>query len=140
MTITSTAHPNHNPDPVTIEGRRLQDKVIFITGASTGIGAAAARRFVAEGAAVIVGARRKDRLDALVDDLTGAGGEALAVALDVSDEDSVAAAVAAAVERYGRLDGALNNAALVGAGKPIVESDSDYFRQVIDVNLTGVYY
>lgn len=140
MTITSTAHPNHNPDPVTIEGRRLQDKVIFITGASAGIGDAAARRFVAEGAAVVVGARRKDRLDQLVDELTADGAEALAVSLDVTDEDSVAAAVKATVERFGRLDGALNNAALVGGGKPITEVDAEYFRQVIDVNLTGVYH
>jgi A-factor type gamma-butyrolactone 1'-reductase (1S-forming) len=140
MTVTSTAHPNHNPDPVTIEARRLQDKVIFISGASTGIGEASARRFVAEGAAVAVGARRKDRLDELVEDLIAGGGEALAVPLDVTDEDSVAAAVQATVDRFGRLDGAVNNAALVGAGKPVTEVDSDYFRQVLDVNLTGVFH
>jgi NAD(P)-dependent dehydrogenase (short-subunit alcohol dehydrogenase family) len=139
VTPTSTAHPNHNPEPITIEGRRLKDKVILIAGASAGIGDAAARRFAAEGAAVVVGARRRDRLDELVGDLTAAGGEALAVSLDVTDEASVAQAVEATVERFGRLDGALNNAGLVGAGKPITEVETDYVRQVLDVNLMGVF-
>lgn len=140
MAVISTAHPNHNPKPITIEARRLEGKVIFITGASSGIGEAAARRFVAEGASVVVGARRRDRLDRIVDELTSDGGDALAVGLDVTDEASVAQAVVATVERFGRLDGAVNNAALSGAGKPIVETDSDYVRQVFDVNLMGLYY
>ena len=140
MAVISTAHPNHNPAPVTIGARRLEDKVIFIAGASSGIGDAAARRFVAEGASVVVGARRKDRLDQLVDDLTAGGGNALAVPLDVTDEASVARAVAVTIERFGRLDGAFNNAALSGEGKPIAETDSTYVRQVFDVNLMGVYF
>ena len=74
MAVISTAHPNHNPAPITLEARRLEEKVIFITGASSGIGDAAARRFVAEGASVVVGARRKDRLDLLVDELTAEHG------------------------------------------------------------------
>ena len=140
MAVISTAHPNHNPAPITLEARRLEQKVIFITGASSGIGEAAARRFAAEGAGVVVGARRKDRLDQLVDEVTASGGDALAVSLDVTDESSVARAVEAAVERFGRLDGALNNAALSGSGKPIAETDSEYVRQVFDVNLMGTYY
>lgn len=139
MTVVSTAHPNHNPAPITIEAQRLAGKTIFITGASSGIGAAAARRFVAEGADVVVGARRTDRLDSLVDELASRGGNALAVGLDVTDEESVARAVQAALDRFGRLDGAVNNAALVGSGKPIVDTDSAYVRQVIDVNVLGVY-
>ncbi|WP_103382926.1 SDR family NAD(P)-dependent oxidoreductase [Pseudonocardia dioxanivorans] len=140
MAVISTAHPNHNPDPVTIRGRRLTGKTIFITGASAGIGEAAARRFAAEGASVAVGARRTGRLERLVDELTAEGGEALAVGLDVTDEASVARAVQTTVDRFGRLDGALNNAALSGAGNPIVETDSAYVRQVFDVNLMGVYF
>jgi NAD(P)-dependent dehydrogenase (short-subunit alcohol dehydrogenase family) len=140
MAVISTAHPNHNPDPVTIRGRRLAGKTIFITGASAGIGEAAARRFAAEGASVAVGARRTDRLERLVEELTAEGGEALAVGLDVTDEASVARAVQTTVDRFGRLDGALNNAALSGAGNPIVETDSAYVRQVFDVNLMGVYF
>lgn len=140
MAVVSNAHPNHNPPPITLSARRLDDKVIFITGASAGIGDAAARRFVAEGAKVVVGARRKDRLDRLVDELTADGGDALAVTLDVTDESSVAEAVEAAVGRFGRLDGALNNAALSGSGKPITDTETDYVRQVFDVNLMGMYY
>ena len=140
MTAASTIHPNHNPEPLAINARRLEDKVIFITGASAGIGDAAARRFVAEGAKVVVTARRKDRLDRLVEDLRADGGEAIALAVDVTDEASVAEALEATVERFGCLDGALNNAGLVGAGKPITEIDSDYFRQVLDVNVMGVYH
>ena len=119
MAVISTAHPNHNPEPVTLEARRREDKAIFITGASSGIGESAARRFAAEGASVVVGARRRDRLDQLVEEVTADGGNALAVSLDVTDEASVAAAVAATVKQFGRLDGALNNAALSGSGKPI---------------------
>jgi A-factor type gamma-butyrolactone 1'-reductase (1S-forming) len=140
MAVISTAHPNHNPDPLTITARRLDDKVIFITGASGGIGEAAARRFAAEGARVAVGARRRDRIDELVAELKADGHDALAFDLDVSDESSVARAVALTVERFGRLDGALNNAALGGEGKPIAETDSAFTRRVMDVNLMGVYY
>lgn len=137
---TTTPVNNHNPKPITIEARRLQDKVILITGASAGIGAAAARRFAAEGAHVVVGARRTDRLEQLVKELTSQGHQALALPLDVTDEDSVRLAVAATVKRFGRLDGALNNAGLSGGGKPLAESDSAHTRRVIDVNLMGVYY
>jgi len=140
MAVVSTAHPNHTPEPVTISARRLEDKVVFVTGASGGIGEAAARRFAAEGASVAVGARRRDRIDQLVAELEADGHDALAVDLDVSDEASVAAAIAATVDRFGRLDGALNNAALGGEGKPIVDTDSEYARRVIDVNLMGIYY
>jgi A-factor type gamma-butyrolactone 1'-reductase (1S-forming) len=140
MTVISTAHPNHRPEPLTGEGRRLEGKVVLITGASAGIGDAAARRFAAEGAKVVVGARRKDRLDILVDDLQADGGEALAVTLDVTDESSVAAAVDATVERFGRIDGALNNAGLSGAGLPVTETDSAQFRQVLEVNVLGVFH
>jgi NAD(P)-dependent dehydrogenase (short-subunit alcohol dehydrogenase family) len=140
MTVISTAHPNHRPEPLGIEARRLEDEVVLVAGASSGIGDAAARRFAAEGARVVVGARRMDRLRALVDDVQAAGGEALAVALDVTDERSAAAAVDAALERFGRLDGALNNAGLVGAGVPVTEIESEYFREVLAVNVLGVFH
>jgi NAD(P)-dependent dehydrogenase (short-subunit alcohol dehydrogenase family) len=140
VTVTTPDHPNHRPQPLTIEGRRLEGKVILITGASAGIGAAAARRFVAEGARVVVGARRTDRLDRLVGELEDGGGEAVAVALDVTDEQAVSDAVDAAVERFGRLDGALNNAALAGRGGPVTETESEHFREVLAVNVLGVFH
>ncbi|WP_030201102.1 SDR family NAD(P)-dependent oxidoreductase [Streptomyces sp. NRRL S-87] len=117
----------------------LAHKVVMITGASSGIGAAAARRFAAEGAAVVLTARRRDRLDALVEEITGAGGLASAVAGDVTDPADVDRAVAAAVETYGRLDGAFNNAGWATAGTPLHETDDAVFDRVLDVNLRGVW-
>lgn len=140
MTDTTVAHPNTRPAPLELAGRRLDGKVVLITGASVGIGAASARRFVAEGARVVVGARRRELLDDLVAELTEDGGEAVAVTLDVTDEDAVAAAVDAAVTTFGRLDGALNNAALLGAGTPVTEIDSAHFLDVLDVNVRGVFH
>jgi NAD(P)-dependent dehydrogenase (short-subunit alcohol dehydrogenase family) len=87
----------------------LTGKVIFITGASRGIGAAAARLFAAEGAAVVLAGRSTGALDALVDDIRGKGGTADAVAMDLSDRGSIRAAVDRVEELHGRLDGAFNN-------------------------------
>jgi A-factor type gamma-butyrolactone 1'-reductase (1S-forming) len=130
---------NHRPPMVAFLGDRLKDRVVLITGASSGIGRAAALRFAAEGAAVVVGARRRAELDALVQEISASGGEATAVTLDVTDEDSVKAAVEAAVETYGKLDGAFNNAGLIGSGKPTHATDSARWKQVVEVNLCGVY-
>jgi NAD(P)-dependent dehydrogenase (short-subunit alcohol dehydrogenase family) len=140
MATTARALVNNlNPEPLTITARRLENKVILITGASAGIGEAAARRFAAEGATVVVGARRTDRLDALVADLNAQGHDALAVALDVADEASVAEAVRTTVHRWGRLDGALNNAGLPSGGKNIPDIDTEYFDRVMAINLRGVF-
>jgi A-factor type gamma-butyrolactone 1'-reductase (1S-forming) len=130
---------NHCPPAIDFEARRLEDKVVLITGASSGIGKAAALRFAAEGAAVAVGARRTERLDEVVAEIADRGGEALSVTLDVTDEESVKAAVAATVKRYGRLDGAFNNAGAIGSGKPLHMTDAAFWRRVVEVNLTGVY-
>ncbi|SFT88840.1 SDR family NAD(P)-dependent oxidoreductase [Pseudomonas marincola] len=84
--------------------KRLADKVAIVTGASSGIGYATAKLFAAEGAKVIVGARRESELNDLVAEIRAAGGEALALAGDVRSEDYAKALVALAVEQYGRLD------------------------------------
>ncbi|KXF55552.1 hypothetical protein AXA44_37085 [Rhodococcus sp. SC4] len=125
---------------MTVQARRLEDKVILVTGASSGIGEAAARRFAAEGAAVVVGARRVNRLNDLVAELSEAGSDALAVPLDVTDEESVQRAIAQAVDRFGRLNGAFNSAGIFGTGQFLTDSDSASYREVLDVNLTGTYY
>ncbi|MGW0392205.1 SDR family NAD(P)-dependent oxidoreductase [Streptomyces sp. NPDC003042] len=119
--------------------RMLENKVIMITGASSGIGAAAARLFAAEGAAVVVTARREGHLDALAEEIRRRGGQATAVAADVARSADVARVVARAVEEYGRLDGALNNAGWATAGTRIHETDDAVFDQVLDVNLRGVW-
>lgn len=136
----SRAGDNLRPAPLQIGARRLEGKTILIFGASSGIGADAARRFAAEGASVVVGARRKDRLDDLVAELRAAGEQTEAVAVDVTDEEAVRVAVQTTLDRFGRLDGAFNNAGLLGENKLLVETDSDHVRRVIDTNLLGAYY
>ena len=104
------------PEPLTLVSQRLLGRVILVTGASSGIGAAAVRRFAAEGAIVAAAARREDRITALAAELGEAGSEALAVRCDVTDEASVARAVDEVVSTFGRLDGAFNNAGVGGTG------------------------
>jgi len=93
--------------------QNIKDKVVVITGASSGLGEATARLLSAEGATVVLGARRVDRLKALADELTGKGGKALAVATDVTDRQQVTVLVDAAVQQFGRIDVMLNNAGLM---------------------------
>src|SRR2546421_12555581 len=91
----------------------IEGKVVVITGASSGLGEATARLLSAEGATVVLGARRVERLQSLADELTGSGGKALAVATDVTDPEQVKRLVDAAVRTYGRINVMLNNAGLM---------------------------
>jgi len=116
---------------------RLKDKVALVTGASSGMGLEIARLFAGEGASVVVVARRKDRLTALVDQITASGGKAVAVAGDVTREEDVRNAVQTAVTTYGRLDIVINNAGLMDRMDPVADLDDDVWNAVIDVNLTG---
>ena len=116
---------------------RLKDKVALVTGASSGMGLEIARLFAGEGASVVVVARRKDRLTALVDQITASGGKAVAVAGDVTREEDVRNAVQTAVTTYGRLDIVINNAGLMDRMDPVADLDDDIWNAVIDVNLTG---
>jgi A-factor type gamma-butyrolactone 1'-reductase (1S-forming) len=128
-----------SPVPLTFSAGRLAGRVVFITGASSGIGAAAARRFAAEGALIAAAARRKDRLDDLVSELRRAGNEALAVSCDVTDKASVEAAVDATVRAFGRLDSAFNNAGEGGSQRPLHEMSAAKFDSVIATNLRGPF-
>lgn len=122
------------------EAQRLLDgRRIMITGSSSGIGAAAARLFAAEGARVALMARRKDRLEALVQEITGAGGQAVAVPGDVTSDVDVERAVAVTVDAFGGLDGAFNNAGYAEAGSLIHETDRAVFDRIMDVNVGGVW-
>lgn len=118
---------------------RLKDKVIIVTGASSGIGAAAARRLAQEGAAVVLGARRKDRIEAEAAAIVAAGGRATALAGDVTREDDAAALVAHAVARFGGLDGAFDNAGTLGTLGPVPQMAADDWRAVIETNLTAAF-
>src|ERR1700687_746640 len=94
--------------------KRFQDKVVIVTGASSGIGAAAALRLGAEGAKVVVAARRRDRGGDVLCPSRAAGGDGLFVQTDVTRTADVEALVAAAVDHFGGLDGAFNNAGVTG--------------------------
>lgn len=117
----------------------LAGKVAIITGASSGIGHATARLFAQEGAHVVVTARRQPELDALVRQIVEAGGQAVAVAGDVRDEELAKLAVETAVRAFGGLDIAFNNAGVVGEMKPITELSLVDWHDTLDTNLTGAF-
>src|SRR5450432_2972982 len=109
---------------------------MFVTGASSGIGAAAARRAVAAGDRVVLAARREPKLAALVEELGGAE-RALAVRCDVTEWDQVTAAVDAALERFGRIDVVFANAGF-GAKRGFTEESVEHWRSMILTNVLGV--
>src|ERR1700739_3584544 len=117
----------------------IEGKIVVITGASSGLGEAAARRLAAEGAAVVLGARRLERVQALADELNASGGRALAVATDVTDPDQVQALVDTAVKAYGRIDVLINNAGLM-PHSPLERRKVEDWNRTIDVNIKGVLY
>lgn len=113
-------------------------KVAFITGASSGLGAQFARALAENGAYVAICARRKERLDDLAAEINTAGGQALAIQCDVTDENSVISAVNTAKQHFGRIDILVNNAGVANAIKAEEQSTAEW-RRVLDANLTGVY-
>jgi len=117
----------------------IKGKVVVITGASSGLGEATARLLSAEGATVVLGARRVERLKSLADELTANGGKALAVATDVTHYDQVKRLVDAAVQKYGRIDVMINNAGLMPSS-PLERLKIDDWDRAIDVNIKGVLY
>jgi NADP-dependent 3-hydroxy acid dehydrogenase YdfG len=117
----------------------IRGKVVVITGASSGLGEAAARYLSAGGASVVLGARRVDRLQSVVEELTQGGGKALAIATDVTDADQVKGLVDAAVSAYGRIDVMVNNAGLM-LHSPLERLKLEDWDRMIDVNLKGVLY
>lgn len=117
----------------------LEGKVAIVTGASSGIGRAVARLFAAEGAKVVAGARRKPELDSLVAEIAADGGTAAALAGDVGDEGYASALVALAVERFGGVDIAVNNAGILGTLGPAQEMALSNWGDVIATNLTGPF-
>jgi NADP-dependent 3-hydroxy acid dehydrogenase YdfG len=118
---------------------KLEGRKAVITGASSGIGEATGLAMAREGAAVALGARRKDRVDALAERIAGEGGVASAFEVDVGDEEAARGFVQEAAERMGGLDILLNNAGVMLLG-PVEAADTDEWRTMIDVNLLGLLY
>lgn len=119
--------------------QRLQGRVALVTGGGSGIGQAAALAYAREGAKVVVAGRRTLEIEETVDLIKKGGGEGFAIAADVSIADEVRALVGAAVERFGRLDAAFNNAGTEGKLVPIGELTEADFNHVIGINLKGVW-
>ena len=119
--------------------KRLAGKVALITGASSGIGRATAKLFAAEGAMVVVAARRRPELDSLVAEITALDGEAIALAGDVRSEDFARALVDLAVSRFGRLDIAFNNAGTLGEAGPTTGISEAGFTDALATNLTSAF-
>lgn len=124
--------PEPPPAPA---GPRLDGHVVILTGASSGLGDQLARALHAAGARLVLAARRAERLEALAGEL---GGEHLVVPCDVADAEARTALVAAAVERFGRIDGLVNNAGVTNI-TPALKEDLDDFRRVLEVNLIAPF-
>jgi len=117
----------------------IEGKIVVITGASSGLGEAAAKHLSEQGAIVVLGARRVDRIRSLANELIKKGGKALALATDVTKYEQVKALVDAAVKTYGRIDVIINNAGLM-PHSPLERLKIDEWNQMIDVNIKGVLY
>ncbi|MQA96120.1 MAG: SDR family oxidoreductase [Streptosporangiales bacterium] len=117
----------------------MSGKVALVAGASKGIGAVTAQAFAAAGAAVVIGARNLDALEAVAGEIKAAGGEALAVRTDVSDETSTRALVDRAIDTYGRLDAAFNNATDGPLPTPLADISVAEFDQGIATNVRGTF-
>jgi NAD(P)-dependent dehydrogenase (short-subunit alcohol dehydrogenase family) len=120
--------------------RAFSDKVALVTGGGSGIGEACVREFAARGARVVVADLELDRAERVAGSVRSTGGEIATVQANVADSQSVEAMVRFAVDTYGGLDMAVNNAGIGGAQAPTGEYPIDSWQQVIDVNLSGVFY
>jgi NAD(P)-dependent dehydrogenase (short-subunit alcohol dehydrogenase family) len=118
----------------------LEGKVVVITGASSGMGEAAARAFAREGAKLVLGARRSKDGEALVEDLKKQGAEATFVQTDVKKEDDIRNLLNTAVQKYERVDIAFNNAGTDGQFTPFTEQTNENYDNIIDTNVKGVFW
>lgn len=117
----------------------IKDKVVVITGASSGLGEATARHLAGLGAVVVLGARRLDKLEKIAAEIRAAGGKAEVVATDVTRAADVNALVQKAVDAFGRIDVLVNNAGLMAIA-PLQETKVDEWDHMIDINIKGVLY
>src|SRR5690242_4313495 len=117
----------------------VADKVVIITGASSGLGESTAKLLAQNGAKVVLGARRKNRIDEVVKEISESGGKAIGFAADVTNRADLEALVRKAVDHFGRVDVMLNNAGIMPIA-PIPLLKVDEWDRQIDVNIKGVLY
>ena len=117
----------------------IADKVVVITGASSGIGESTAKLLARQGAKVVLGARRKNRIDAVVEEISAAGGKAIGFAVDVTKRAEVEAFIKGAVDNFGRVDVIVNNAGIMLIA-PIQALKVEEWERQIDVNIKGILY
>jgi NAD(P)-dependent dehydrogenase (short-subunit alcohol dehydrogenase family) len=122
-----------------VNSRQLEGKVAIVTGASSGIGRATAILLAQRGAKVIAAARRQPELDEVIAEIESLGGVAKSIVVDVSKEEDIVAMVKFAVESYGKLDIAFNNAGTEGVFAPLIEQDKERFDMVFEPNVRGVF-
>lgn len=122
-----------------LDAFRLDDKVVVVTGASSGLGVGFAKTVADVGAKVVLAARRLERLEELAAELEASGTQTLCVATDVAVREDCEALAQAAVEKFGRIDVLINNAGIGHAGSALRE-DPEVFERVININLNGVYW
>ena len=129
-----------NPSIAPVSSTEFAGKTAFVTGAASGIGLETARRLAAGGAAVVIADYNEQGARQVAEELTAAGGRAAAVRVDVSDPESVRAAVEFTVQTFGGLNLAVNNAGIAGTATPTGEYTVEDWKRVIDTNLNGVFY
>ncbi|MEA2483148.1 MAG: hypothetical protein QOC55_1095, partial [Thermoleophilaceae bacterium] len=117
----------------------MADRVAVVTGASSGIGEATAKALSGEGYAVALAARREDRITQLADEISSAGGTALAVPTDIGDPASAEALIKTAKSELGSVDVLLNNAGVMLLG-PMLDADLEHWQRMVNVNLLGLMY
>ncbi len=117
----------------------LEGKVAFVTGGGSGLGEAAGRLFAEQGAKVVLISRTKDELEQVVDEIKKAGGEATAIGADISDSETLKAAIDETISTYGRLDIVFANAGVNGTWAGIEDLSEEDFRKTVDINLVGTF-